>query len=280
VNHVTKAVIPAAGVGSRFLPLTKSMPKEMLPVVHMPVIQYVVKQAWEAGIREILVITGRGKRSIEDYLDRSYEGGQNPYLESLDRMLDDLAIFFVRQHEVRGLGDAIGHAESFVDDEPFAVLLGDTITIPSCTKELVDLFSLHHRPVIAVEEVPPSLVGMYGIVSCTRSHDGQLFVRDLVEKPPIHESPSNLAILGSYLFTPEIFESIRRTSPGKDGEIQLTDAMRILNKENPISVHIYRGRRFDIGNKLDWLKANIELALADEDLGPDIRKFIKELSNE
>ena len=131
-----------------------------------------------------------------------------------------------------------------------------------------------------MEEVPPSLVGMYGIVSCTRSHDGQLFVRDLVEKPPIHESPSNLAILGSYLFTPEIFESIRRTSPGKDGEIQLTDAMRILNKENPISVHIYRGRRFDIGNKLDWLKANIELALADEDLGPDIRKFIKELSNE
>ena len=280
MNHVTKAVIPAAGVGSRFLPLTKSMPKEMLPVVHMPVIQYVVKQAWEAGIREILVITGRGKRSIEDYLDRSYEGGQNPYLESLDRMLDDLAIFFVRQHEVRGLGDAIGHAESFIDDEPFAVLLGDTITIPSCTKELVDLFSLHQRPVIAVEEVPPSMVGSYGIVSCIRSDDGQLFVRDLVEKPPIHESPSNLAILGSYLFTPEIFDSIRRTSPGKGGEIQLTDAMRILNKENPISVHIYRGRRFDIGNKLDWLKANIELAIADEDLGPDIREFIKELSHE
>jgi UTP--glucose-1-phosphate uridylyltransferase len=274
---VKKAVIPAAGYGTRMLPITKAQPKEMVPVVHKPVIQYVVEEAYYSGIREILIITGKHKRAIEDHFDRSDLPKKDRYTEELDRILDDVNIFFVRQREQRGLGDAVRYAEAFVDDEPFALLLGDTITIPPCTRELIEIYRQYKTSVIAVEEVPKEKVSLYGIVACKPVEDSVYLIEDLVEKPNIEEAPSNLAILGRYILTPEIFECLKETKPGKGGEIQLTDAMRILSKREKIYAYLFKGKRYDIGNKMDWLKANIELALEDKELGDFIRKFIKSL---
>jgi len=191
--------------------------------------------------------------------------------------LDEVNIFFVRQREQKGLGDAMRYAEAFVDDEPFALLLGDTITIPPCTKELIEVYRQYKTSVIAVEEVPKEKVSLYGIVACKPVEDSVYLIEDLVEKPNIEEAPSNLAILGRYILTPEIFECLKETKPGKGGEIQLTDAMRLLNKREKMYAYLFKGKRYDIGNKVDWLKANIELALKDEELGDEIKTFIKSL---
>jgi UTP--glucose-1-phosphate uridylyltransferase len=272
--RVKKAVIPAAGYGTRMLPITKAQPKEMVPVVHKPVIQYVVEEAYHSGIKDILIITGKGKRAIEDHFDRNDSPKRNRYLDELDEILEEVDIFFVRQKEQKGLGDAVRYAESFVDDEPFALLLGDTITFPPCTKELIQAYSRYKTSIIAVEEVPMEKVNLYGIVACKEVEDSIYLIEDMVEKPAVDEAPSNLAILGRYILTPEIFDCIKETKPGKGNEIQLTDAMRILNTRERMYAYLFRGKRYDIGNKLDWLKANIEMALEDGEVGEEIREFI------
>jgi len=275
--RVRKAVIPAAGYGTRMLPITKAQPKEMVPVVHKPVIQYVVEEAYHSGIREILIITGKHKRAIEDHFDRSDLPKKDKYTEELDKILENINLFFVRQKEQRGLGDAVRYAEAFVDDEPFALLLGDTITIPPCTKELIEIHNKYKTSIVAVEEVPLDKVNLYGIVACKPIENSVYLIEDLVEKPSIEDAPSNLAILGRYILTPEIFECIKETKPGKGGEIQLTDAMKILNEREKMYAYLFKGKRYDIGNKVDWLKANIELALEDKEMGEEIRDFIKSL---
>ncbi len=274
---VKKAVIPAAGYGTRMLPITKAQPKEMVPVVHKPVIQYVVEEAYYSGIRDILIITGKGKRAIEDHFDRSDLPKKDKYTEDLDKILDEVNIFFVRQREQKGLGDAVKYAEAFVDDEPFALLLGDTITFPSCAKELIQVYNKYKTSVVAVEEVPIEKVSLYGIVKCREVEESVYLIDDLVEKPSIDEAPSNLAILGRYILTPEIFECIKETKPRKGGEIQLTDGMRILNTRERMYAYLFKGKRYDIGNKLDWLKANIELALDDVEVGEGIRELIRSI---
>ncbi len=274
---IRKAVIPAAGYGTRMLPITKAQPKEMVPVVHKPVIQYVVEEAYYSGIKEVLIITGKHKRAIEDHFDRSDLPKKNNYIDELDRILEEINLFFVRQKEQKGLGDAVRYAEAFVDDEPFALLLGDTITIPPCTKELIEIHKKYKTSIVAVEEVPKEKVSLYGIIACRLVEDSVYLIEDMVEKPSIEEAPSNLAAIGRYILTPEIFDCIKETKPGKGGEIQLTDAMKILSKREKMYAYLFKGKRYDIGNKLDWLKANIELALQDEELGKEIRTFIRSL---
>ncbi len=274
---IRKAVIPAAGLGTRMLPITKAQPKEMVPVVHKPVIQYVVEEAYYAGIREILIITGKHKRAIEDHFDRSDVKKENKFLDELDKILEEVDIFFVRQKEQRGLGDAVRYAKGFVDNEPFALLLGDVITIPNCTRELMEVYKRYKTSIVAVEEVPKEKVSLYGVVSVKEIEDRVFVVEDLVEKPSIEEAPSNLAILGRYILSPEVFECIEKTEAGVGGEIQLTDALRILNKRERIYAYLFKGKRYDIGNKADWLLANIELALDDDDLGKHVREYIKSM---
>jgi len=273
---IRKAVIPAAGLGTRLLPLTKAQPKEMLPVVDKPVIQYVVEEAISSGIRDILIITGKGKRAIEDHFDRSEI--ENEFLREMDEMLNGVNILYVRQKEPRGLGDAVYYAKSFVGDEPFALLLGDTITIPNCTKELMEKYKEFKTSIIAVEEVPMEKISSYGVIKGREIEDRIYLVEDLVEKPSAEEAPSNLGIIGRYILTPAIFEAIERTPPGKGNEIQLTDALRLVREK--VYAYIYRGRRYDIGNKLDWLKSNIELSLADERFRDELRSFLLSLMHE
>jgi UTP--glucose-1-phosphate uridylyltransferase len=259
------------------LPITKAQPKEMVPVVHKPVIQYVVEEAYYSGIKDILIITGKGKRAIEDHFDRSDLPKKDRYLAELDRILEEIDIFFVRQKEQKGLGDAVRYAESFVDDEPFALLLGDTITFPPCTKELIHIHNKYKTPIVAVEEVPMEKVSLYGIIACKKIGGLVYQIEDLIEKPSVDDAPTNLAILGRYILTPDIFDCIQETKPGKDNEIQLTDAMKLLNNRKRMYGYLFRGKRYDIGNKLDWLKANMELALKDEEIGGEIREFIKSM---
>lgn len=275
--QVRKAVIPAAGLGTRFLPITKSMPKEMLPVVHKPVIQYVLEEAYRSGISDVLIVTGKGKRAIEDYFDRMEMPIVNEFLSDLEELMESLNIYYVRQKEQKGLGDAIRYAESFADDEPFAVLLGDTITIPPCIREMMDVHERYRSSVIAVEQVPLEQVCQYGIISGKEVGDGTYLIDNLVEKPSVADTPSDLAILGTYILTPAIFDCIRKTPPGRKGEVQLTDALQILLGSEAVYGQVYHGRRYDIGNKLDWLKANIELGLKDRELGDTLTSFIREV---
>jgi len=278
VKRITKAVIPAAGLGTRFLPITKAMPKEMLPVVHKPVIHYVVEEAYRSGISDILIITGKGKRAIEDYFDPNTNVHSNRFLSELNDMANSLNIYYVRQKGVRGLGDAIGHAEAFVGNDPFAVLLGDTITRPPCSLELIQLYNKYHQTVIAVEKVPKEMIQKYGIISTSGDTQNEVFIiDDLVEKPAPENAPSDLAILGSYVLTPSIFKYIKETKPDGKGEIQLTDALRSLSKKERVFGHIYNGLRYDIGNILDWLKSNIEFGKADPEMGKEISDFIRDL---
>jgi UTP--glucose-1-phosphate uridylyltransferase len=275
VSRITKAVIPAAGLGTRFLPLTKAQPKEMLPVLHKPVIQYVVEEAYASGLREILIITGKGKRAIEDHFDRVDPTLRNHQTSELDEMLDDITLYFVRQRQIRGLGDAIAHAESYVEGEPFAVLLGDTLTAPPCIHELMKVHAHFGSGVIAVEEVKLEEVYRYGIVAVGEFTKGVAPIRDLVEKPDPTKAPSRLAILGRYILTPGIFDCLRTLAPGASGEIQLTDAIRECNRKEVYHAMLFAGRRYDIGTKIDWLKSNIELALEDPEFGPAITPFLK-----
>jgi len=262
---IEKAVIPAAGLGTRMLPITKAQPKEMLPVVDKPVIQYVVEEAYHSGIKEILIITGRNKRAVEDHFDRIIFPVKDEGIERLERMLDELSILFVRQKEPKGLGDAVRYAKAFVGDEPFALLLGDNITIPPCIKELVKVFEKYKAPVIALEKLPQERISLHGIIKGEEIEDGIYRIEDFVEKPKVEEAPSDIGIIGRYILTPEIFDYIEELKPGRNGEIQLTDALKVMSMEKTVYGMIFKGRRYDIGDKTEWLKANIELAMENKD---------------
>ncbi len=271
---IRKAVIPAAGYGTRMLPITKAQPKEMMPVVHKPVIQWVVEEAYYSGINEILIVTGKHKRAIEDHFDKYSLKTSNKYINELEKILNDVNIYFVRQREQKGLGDAVRYAEAFVGEDPFALLLGDNITIPNSTKALVDVFSKFKKPVLAVEKVPREKVSLHGIIKERRIKDNIYFVEDLIEKPKIEEAPSNLAIIGRYILTPDIFYYLKDLKPGYGGEIQLTDALKLMCKEKDVYAMLFNGRRYDIGNKIDWLKANVELAMKDDELGNSFKEWL------
>jgi UTP--glucose-1-phosphate uridylyltransferase len=283
---VRKAVIPAAGMGTRFLPATKAQPKEMLPIIDTPTIQYVVQEAVDSGIEDILIITGKGKRALEDHFDRNFEleltlekKEEKFFYDEIRRIADMANIHFIRQKELNGLGDAIAYAENHVGNEPFAVLLGDTIidSIIPVTQQLIDIHDQYRQSVIAVEEVPANKVDRYGIVGGTSISDRILELDQLVEKPKIEESPSNLAIAGRYILTPEIFKALKQTPPGKNNEIQLTDAMKLLLERENIYSYTIEGKRYDIGNKLDYLKTMIEFGLQRPEFSTDLAQFLKEI---
>jgi len=287
---IRKAVIPAAGLGTRFLPATKSMPKEMLPIIDIPTIQYVVQEAVDSGIDDILIISGKGKRAIEDHFDRNFElearleeKEDQAWFTEMRRLSDMANIHFVRQKEAKGLGDAIYYARHHVGDEPFAVLLGDTImdSVIPVTRQLVDTYEQYGGSVIGVENVPEDKVDRYGIVGGTPLSDSILQLDTLVEKPPVGKAPSNLAIAGRYILSPEIFDAIENTPKGKNNEIQLTDAMLLLLKRQNFYAHLIEGKRHDIGNKMDYLKTTVEFALKRKEFAGPFREFLKEiLANE
>lgn len=279
-----KAVIPAAGLGTRFLPATKESPKEMLPVLDKPAIQYVVEECVASGIQEILIVTGRGKRAIEDHFDRSAElerlleaKGDTKRL-AMVRAISDLAeIHFIRQKEPKGLGHAVLCAKTFVGDEPFAVLLGDDLVVSDvpCTKQLMDRHRKVGSSVIAVESVPPERIESYGVIDPGAEVEKGLFrVKDLVEKPPRDKAPSNLGIMGRYVLESQIFSMLEKTAPGKNGEIQLTDGLRALNRTRPLHAFRFQGIRHDLGDKVGWLKANIEMGLQDPTVARSLREFL------
>jgi UTP--glucose-1-phosphate uridylyltransferase len=285
-RRVRKAVIPAAGLGTRFLPATKACPKEMLPVVDKPVIQYVVEEAVAAGIRDILVITGRGKRTLEDHFDRSFElehyleaGGKHDDLAAMRAIADMADIHYVRQGTPRGLGHAVLTAREHVGDEPFAVLLGDDMMHAESTV-LADMIDINERlqsSVIAVQEMPLDEVSRYGCIAHEPAEDGVTSVTAIVEKPEPKDAPSNMAVMGRYVFTPEIFDAIERTGPGRGGEIQLTDAIGLLLDKQPVYAFRFDKGRFDIGNKLDYLRATVELALERPDLADEFRAVLYDI---
>jgi len=283
---VRKAIIPAAGLGTRFLPATKAQPKEMLPIVDKPTIQYIVEEAIKSGIEDIIIISGRSKRAIEDHFDKSYELEQelekkgNNDLLSLVQDISNLAdIHYIRQKEAKGLGHAIYCAKSFIGNEPFAVLLGDDIVdseVP-CLKQMIDIYNEYKTTVLGVQPVPEEEVSKYGIVSC-KSVDNRVYkVKDLVEKPDKSSAPSNIAILGRYIITPQIFEHLENVKPGKGGEIQLTDALKSLIAHEAMYAYDFVGKRYDVGNKLGFLQATVEFALNREDLKTEFRDYLKSL---
>ncbi len=284
---INKAVIPAAGFGTRFLPATKSQPKEMLPIVDTPVIQYVVEEAAGANITDLLMVIGKGKRAIEEHFDRSFQlenqleaKGREREL-GLVREISELAdIHFVWQKEMKGLGDAIYCARHHVGDEAFAVLLGDTVMdaeVPP-VKQLLEVYEKHEGPVVLVEQVAKELVSRYGVIDGEEISEGVFKVRDFVEKPDVSQAPSDMAIAGRYIFTPDIFGYIERTKPGKGGEIQITDAMRMMVKDRDMYAVKLNGRRCDIGNKEGFVKTNLEFSLKRADMAEDIKSYIKQLA--
>ena len=276
-----KAVIPAAGLGTRFLPATKAQPKEMLPVYDKPTIQYVIEESVNSGVDDILIVTGKGKRSIEDHFDRSFElehhlktKGKEDFLKEIESIADLADIHFIRQKKQKGLGDAIYCAKKHVGGDPFVVMLGDTITkdkVP-CTKQLIDIYEKYGKSVIALEEVPDEKVERYGIIGGEEIEENIYKIDKLVEKPPLKVAPSNLAIMGRYVLTPDIFDCIENVEPGYGGEIQLTDA---LSKLDEIYGQVFTGESYDIGNRIDWLKTSIKFALEDENARDIILDFIK-----
>lgn len=281
-----KAVIPAAGLGTRFLPATKNSPKEMLPLVDKPAIQYVVEEAVESGITDILIITGRGKRSIEDHFDHNLEleqllerKGDMKGLAQMRRIAEMADIHYVRQREQKGLGHAILCAKKHVGDEPFAVLLGDDVVFSQtpCTKQLIERYQRWHSSIVAVERVPPDRIESYGVVQVRTAVEPHLSpIEHLVEKPRRAEAPSDLGILGRYVLTPAIFDQLEQTSPGRQGEIQLTDALDGLRQEEPLYALEFEGKRYDLGDKLEWLKTNIDVALMrDEFRKPLLEHLLK-----
>ncbi len=281
-----KAVIPAAGYGTRFLPATKAQPKEMLPVYDKPTIQYVVEEAVASGIDDILIITGRGKRAIEDHFDRSIElelslenSNKDRYLQEIIDISELADIHFIRQKEQKGLGDAVYTARKYVGNEPFCVLLGDTVTVSDipCAKQLIDIYDKYQGSVIAVEKVKKEEVGRYGIVK-GEPIDSILKIIDVVEKPKLEDAPSDLGIIGRYLLTPEIFDCIEKTPRGAVSEIQLTDGIGLLKDEQDVYAYEFKGTRYDIGTKLDWLKSSIEIALQKDDIKDDLLEYLKELT--
>ncbi|MEA2686635.1 MAG: UTP--glucose-phosphate uridylyltransferase [Actinomycetota bacterium] len=286
MKGVRKAVIPAAGLGTRFPPATKAQPKEMLPVVDKPAIQHVVEEAVRVGIRDILIITGRGKRSVEDHFDRSFEleyyleaGGKFEQLKQMREIAEMADIHYVRQGEPRGLGHAVSVARQHVGDEPFVVMLGDDIMSETSPvlKQMLEIHERYGRSVLALKEFARQDISAYGCVLPEAVDDTLVRILRIVEKPRPEEAPSNLAVMGRYIFTPEIFDALERTQPGANGEIQLTDAVGLLIKEQTVYGFLFEDGRYDIGDKLDYLRATVELAIDREDLGPEFRTFLAEL---
>jgi UTP--glucose-1-phosphate uridylyltransferase len=281
---IKKAVIPAAGLGTRFLPATKSMPKEMLPIIDKPIIQFVVEEAISSGIEDILIITGKGKQAIEDYFDAS-PGLENFLIQKRQyELLKDIRdisaladIHFIRQKEAKGLGDAILKAQRHVGSEPFAVLLGDDIvksTVP-CIKQLSTIFQKYDKTIIAVEEVPQQIVNRYGIIQGRKIEDSVYLIEDIIEKPSIVDSPSNIAAVGRYVLTPEIFDCIKTTPPGKGNELQLTDSIKTLIHNDDAFAYAFAGIRYDAGDKLGYIKAIIDFGLEKESLKDALIEYLK-----
>ena len=286
MQKVRKAVIPAAGLGTRFLPVTKATPKEMLPIVDKPTIQYIVEEALASGIEEILIITGRSKRAIEDHFDRSIElelnleaSGKTAELEMV-KEISSIRIHYTRQKEPRGLGHAILCAKQFVGNEPFAVLLGDDVVdaqVPAL-KQLINVYDKTGASVLGVQEVPLEKVSSYCIVTSQPTDELRTFtVSDMVEKPAVEDAPSRLAVLGRYVITPEVFDILEQTSPGRGNEIQLTDALKVLAKEQAMYAYNFEGRRYDVGDKQGFLEATVEMALKRPELRDKFLAYLKDI---
>lgn len=292
--RIKKAVIPAAGFGTRFLPATKATPKEMLPIVDKPTIQYIVEEALASGIEEILIISGHAKRAIEDHFDsapvleRELEEKGKDDLLAIVRETADINVHYIRQKKMRGLGDAILCAKSFMAGEPFAVLLGDDVVYADATKgqqpalrQLIDIYDAYGGSVLGCQQVAPEKVSSYGIVAGKEIADSKLLkVSDMIEKPELSEAPSNIAVLGRYIISPTIFELLEHTAPGKGGEVQLTDALKQLALVEPVWAYCFEGKRYDVGDKLGFLKATVEFALRRPDLGGPFRSYLEELMKE
>lgn len=290
MQKIRKAIIPAAGFGTRFLPATKAMPKEMLPIVDKPTIQYIAEEILESGIDQILIISGHAKRAIEDHFDSSpeleshlYEHGKMSVLKEI-RKISSIKIHYVRQQYMRGLGDAILCAKDFVDGEPFGVILGDDVvyhTEKPALKQLMEQYEQTGGTVIGCQCVAPERVSAYGIIAGKEINDkGLLKVDDMIEKPSISEAPSRVAALGRYVITPEVFEVLEQTAPGKGGEIQLTDALRVMAHAGNVYAYCFEGKRYDTGDKLGFLKATVEYALRRDDLGDDFHTYLKNLTKD
>ena len=292
--RIKKAVIPAAGFGTRFLPATKATPKEMLPIVDKPTIQYIVEEALASGIEEILIISGHAKRAIEDHFDsapvleRELEEKGKDDLLAIVRETADINVHYIRQKKMRGLGDAILCAKSFMVGEPFAVLLGDDVVYADATKgqqpalrQLIDVYDAYGGSVLGCQQVAQEKVSSYGIVAGKEIAGSKLLkVSDMVEKPELSEAPSNIAVLGRYIISPTIFELLEHTAPGKGGEVQLTDALKQLALVEPVWAYCFEGKRYDVGDKLGFLKATVEFALRRPDLGGPFRSYLEELMKE
>ncbi len=286
-KKIKKAVIPAAGLGTRFLPATKAQPKEMLPIVDKPTIQYIIEEAVASGIEEILIITGRNKKCIEDHFDKSVElelelekSGKQEMLKLVKEISDMVDIHYIRQKEPKGLGHAISCAKTFVGNEPFAVLLGDDLVYNEekpCLKQLIDCYNEYNTSILGVQIVDGKDVDKYGIIKGIHIEGRVHKVRGLVEKPAVEEAPSNIAILGRYIITPQIFKILEETKPGRGGEIQLTDALSKLINEEAIYAYEFEGTRYDVGDKLGFLKATVEYALRREDLRDEFMEYLNSL---
>lgn len=287
MKSITKAVIPAAGLGTSFLPATKACPKEMLPIVDKPTIQYIIEEALASSIKDILIISGHNKRAIEDHFDRNpelelnlEEHGKADLLEQV-KAIADINIHYIRQKEPKGLGHAILCAKSFVGDEPFAVLLGDDVVYNDenpCLKQLIDVYNTTGGSVLGCQTVPQEKVSSYGIVASEATAAERIFkVNDMVEKPAVEEAPSRLAVLGRYVITPEIFTILEHTEPGRGGEIQLTDALKVLAKQQNMYAYDFIGRRYDVGDKQGYLEATVEYALRREDLKDKFLEYLKKV---
>ncbi|MGL4759952.1 MAG: UTP--glucose-1-phosphate uridylyltransferase GalU [Sarcina sp.] len=284
-KKIRKAIIPAAGLGTRFLPATKAQPKEMLPIVDKPTIQYIIEEAIASGIEEILIITGKGKKCIEDHFDKSLElemqlekSGKDDLLKMVREISDMVDIHFIRQKEPKGLGHAISCAKTFVGNEPFAVLLGDDIVYNDekpCLGQLIECFNEYNTSILGVQEVPHEDVNKYGIVDGVHVENGVYKVRNLIEKPAVDEAPTDVAILGRYIITPRIFEILENTKPGKGGEIQLTDALLTLINQEAMYAFNFEGIRYDVGDKLGFLKATVEYALRRPELKDEFNEYLK-----
>ncbi len=286
---IKKAIIPAAGFGTRFLPATKSQPKEMLPIVDTPTIQHVVEEAAESGITDILMVIGKGKRSIEEHFDRNYElemqlseKNKEEELQAIKRITDLANIHFIWQKELNGLGDAVRYGRYHMNNEAFAVLLGDTLIESHkkspVTRQLLEVYDQVQKSVVALESVDPAVVSRYGIIDGTEINKDVFEVEEFIEKPAVNEAPSNLAIASRYIFTSEIFDYLDLVKPGKNDEIQLTDAMSMMVKDHKMFGLRFDGVRHDIGNKLDFLKTNVIYGLKREDFGDDFKSWLKDLS--
>lgn len=280
---IKKAIIPAAGLGTRFLPATKAQPKEMLPIVDKPAIQYIVEEAIASGIEDIIIVTGRNKRAIEDHFDKSLElevmlerSGKEELLQVVQTVSNLADVHYIRQKEPLGLGHAVLCARKFIGQEPFALLLGDDIidSDPPCLKGMLELYERIRTSIVAVQEVPWEDVDKYGIVSPAELLDGVQFLEDLVEKPERSQAPSNLAVIGRYVIEPEIFSILEHQAPGRGGEIQLTDALRVLNRSKRMAAFRQTGSRYDTGDKLGYIQATIEFALKREELAPALKEYL------